>query len=512
MGKYLAGVDVGTTGTKALIFDLEGNALGSGYIEYSCSYPKPAWVEQDPKMLIESVFQTLSQSVAASGVDPAEIAGISVSAQRCSPVFINKYDEPIKMISWQDNRAVEETELIAKTIGVERYYQITGMPLCTTWMLPKMLWIRKNEPDIWMVTKRVVQVHDLILKALGADDFYSDIPEAALFGLWDVDNLVWSQEILDALNLDSAILPLMKPSGIQIGTLSESAAKKCSLAAGTPICTGLGDQNAATVGAGVVEAGRISVSLGTGGIAIAYCDKPVRDSNGKAMVVNHAAGAWEYEGLQNGAAGVFRWFRDEIAEGLKPIAAQQDKDIYVLLNEMIEQVPAGAKGLLVMPYFAAAAAPRWETSARGTILGLTFAHDKACLARAFMEGIVFEQKDIMTSIKSMGIELTEVRILGGATKSDVWNQIQADMYDMPVETLKITDSAVLGAAMAAGVGVGIFNGFKHASDILVKPDKRYLPIKENVEVYNSLFRIYCKAFDALKNEYIFNDLAQFQMK
>jgi xylulokinase len=229
------------------------------------------------------------------------------------------------------------------------------------------------------------------------------------------------------------------------------------------------------------------------------------------MVTNHAIhGRWQLEGYQAGAAGVFRWFRDEVATLEKTIADKQGKDVFELINELIEKTPVGAKGLVFLPYLASATAPRWNSSARGTLIGLTFAHDRGCLARAFMEGITMEQKDIIEAMLRTGVEVQAARIMGGATKSELWNQMQADMYNLPVETLKVTDAAVLGAAILAGVGVGVFSSVENGVEQMVSVSKRYMPIAENVQTYNDLYQVYSKAYKGLADSGTYDALVAIQ--
>ena len=509
--KYLAGIDVGTTGSKVMVFDQKGTLLSSAYVEYTCTYPQPNWVEQDPHMLMDAVAQCSRKLFDKGEVRPEDIAAISVSAQRSCTIFLDKDGEPIKLISWLDNRAGEQVEEIARKIGSDRYYDITGMPLATTWVLPKVLHTRAHDPETWNRTVKIVQLQDLILHSLGADDFYSDEPDATFYGMWDSRTFDWSKELLDAFDLDASLFPAVYPSGRPAGAISAQAAARTGFAEGTPLCIGIGDQNSAALGSGIVRPGSISVSLGTGGLATALLDSCYRDPNRQAMVTHHAThGLWTFEGLQNAAAGAFRWFRDEIAAHEKAVAEQDGTQVYDKLNEMIESVPVGAKGLLMLPFFAGAAAPRWNPQAKGGFLGLTFAHDRACMARACVEGITLEQKDIMESIRRGGVTFDQVRIMGGATKSPIWNQIQADIYGLPCETLKVTDAAALGAAICAGVGVGLFPSMEAAADAMVQVDQRYEPNPENTARYQRLYDLYCKVYQALDGAEVFSILEELQ--
>jgi xylulokinase len=498
------GIDVGTTGAKAALFDEEGTQLNIAYKEYPCNYIKPGWVEQDAALLANTVHALIKEVMGHVRKTNYSIAAVATSAQRNSVIFTDNDENPLKMIGWQDSRAVEECREIEKRTGVEAFYRTCGLPLSPMWILPKLMWVKKNESDLWKKTKRIVQLNDFILKNLGAADYYMDDGCANNFGFWDLKNRCYSDQMISEYGIPKDRLPIHVLSGTKIGAVSGEVSRMTGLPAGTPLCVGAGDQNAATVGAGVVEEGRLSVSLGTGGIAIAYMDKLIMDPAHKIMVANHAIdGKWEYEGLQKASAGIFRWFRDEVATLDNYLAEQNGENYYEKIEAKVAAVPAGAKGLLLLPYFSGSAVPQWDDNARGALLGLSFSHDTACMARAFMEGVVMEQKKIIEHFRESGICVQDIRVIGGVTKSDVWNQIQADMYDTPVKLPVVRDAAVLGAAICAAVGSGAYASIKEAAGKMVKIEKVYQPIKENVRIYNDNFAIYKDAYKTLTDCKVF---------
>jgi len=296
-----------------------------------------------------------------------------------------------------------------------------------------------------------------------------------------------------------------------VGKVSAEAAGKCGLAPGTPISVGAGDQSAGAVGAGIVQKGLVSISLGTAGAVTAYLDKPFRDPAAKTMVTSHPIhGSWLLEGYQAAAASVYRWYRDEFG-GVELLEADRSgADFYDLMNAKVAAIAPGAKGLLVMPYFAGAATPRYNPAARGMVLGLTFAHDRFAVARAFMEGISMDMRDMLNSMLNSGVDVSEARILGGPTKSAVWNQIQADVYGIPVSSLKVADATVLGAAILGGVGAGVFASIKEGAEKLVRLDQRYEPDAQNIRIYDNLYGIYCRTYESLENSAVFSELASIQ--
>ena len=512
--KYLVGIDIGTTGSKVAIFDLNGKILSIGYREYTSIYPRPNWVEQDLKMILKLTAEASRECIERSNIDLSSILAISLSAQRSCTIFMNKSkNEIMPMISWQDGRATSEVEIIKNIVGKDKYYEITGLPLGTNWILPKILWLKKNQPEKWKEVYRIIQLHDYFLEKLGADEFFVDIPDATFYGLWNTDKLCWDEDLMRLFELKSSLFSNPMPSGTLVGKLSREASNLFGFKEGTPLCVGAGDQNSAVIGAGIINEGDLSISIGTGGIAITFLNAPFRDPNKMNMVTNHAIpGKWQMEGLQNGAAGVFRWFRDEIALFNNKITGNDNiTNIYKILDDLIKEVPAGAKGLLLLPYLAGSAAPRWNPDARGTLIGLTFAHDTACLARCFMEGITLEMKDIINSMLKSGIKITNAILIGGASKSDIWNQIQSDMYKMSVSTLEVSDAAILGAAILAGFGSKVFRSIPEGVEKMVALDKTFTP-GGNTSLYDRLYDIYRRAYHSLDNGKIFELISELQTK
>lgn len=512
MPTCLAGIDIGTSGAKGMVFDLRGSALGAGFREYPCSYPRPGWVEQDADLLVDAAMQALAEAVSRSGVSPGAIASLSLSAQRCCGIFLDGAERSVRpMISWQDNRATAEVEEIAAAIDEGEYYRRTGYPNSTTWLLAKLLWVRKHEPDVWRKTRRVVQVHDYFVRALGADDYVVDWNDAGYFGFFDPASGRWDPALLERFAIPRALLPVPLASGTPVARLSAAAARRCGLAEGTPVAVGAGDQSAGAVGAGVVRKGLVSISMGTAGAVTAFLDAFYRDPGKRTLVTAHPiAGKWLLEGYQAAAASVYRWFKEQLGAAESAEAERTGASFYALMNDKVAAVPAGSRGLLVLPYFASAATPRYNPVARGTVLGLTFSHDRIALARAFMEGITLEMKDMVASMVRSGVAVTEARVLGGPTRSEIWNQIQADVYGLPVTTLAVPDAPVLGSAILGAVGAGVFPTVEAGADAMVRLDRRYEPIPRNVETYAALYDAYCRAYDGLDRGGAFAALAALQ--
>lgn len=502
-------IDVGTTGIKAAILDFQGNPISFEYTEISCFYPAPNMVEQDANLIKSVTLSTIKNLLDNDEVDATRIASVSVSAQRCSVIFLGDNREPNLMISWQDNRSSKEVSEISEKITKREYYYSTGLPLCETWILPKLLWVKNNLPEIYKKTSKIVQVHDFILEALGADDYYSDYSDCAFYGFWDTDKTKWNSNYLESFKIDKRRLSTPMPSGTLIGKVTESVSRKTGIVQGTPLCIGVGDDNAACAGTGIIDEEYVCSIIGTAGGMKAFSSVPVRDNKLCCLITNSVSGGWQIEGHSNAAASGYRWFRDEFAVSESLCAKSSEKNVYDVLNEKISKVPVGSRGLLTMPYFAAASSPYFNVNARGCIIGLSLFHNHIDIARSFMEGITLENKDILNSMESMGVNPSVIRATGGATNSDVWTQIQADIFGLPVERLVISDAALLGAAMCAGVGVGVYSSFEVAANSIIKVKDRTEPIAENVHFYSRLYQTYVKTYKSL-SENIFDELSELQ--
>lgn len=514
---YVIGVDTGTTGVKAKIYDLTGRIVAQAYREYGCVYPKPGWIDQDINMLSRSNDAVLSEVIATSGVNPADIKAVGMSTQRCLFLCVDADGNVLRDgmgISWQDARSGAEVEWMRENIGTAHYYDIVGMPPSVVWTAPKIRWLQLHEPEVYAKTAKIITTQEWFLRELGAKDgWFQDYSNGSLFGLMNIRSFEWDTELLQTFGIDAGLLPELVPSGVQVGVVDAAASARTGLAVGTPICTGGGDQQCAAVGAGVIATGLAEVTLGTAGVSIAHLDEPRFDPNHKINCSASAiAGAhkWISEGLQAAAASSYRWFRDAIGYVGNQVQAQGGGDAYEVLNGMVASIPAGAQGLIYLPYLAGSVAPNFDANAKGGFLGLTFAHSTAHLARAVMEGVSFETRDILESFAAMGTPLDEIRLSGGATKSPLWCQIQTDIYKRPTVALEEGECTVLGAALLGAMGAGVFGSMQEGVDQMVRVKATFEPNPALGERYDEEFAIFRDAYRALADGGVFGGLARFQ--
>ncbi|MDX9867811.1 MAG: FGGY family carbohydrate kinase [Kiritimatiellia bacterium] len=495
MASYLMGIDIGTTGAHAMLFDLEGNALGSGYREYASVFPAEHQVEQEAELLVESVFEVCRQTVSQAKVDPKEVLAVSLTSQRATFGLMDADGKILggRFYVWQDNRALSVLPEIAARIRAEELYQLTGMPLTPTFSLEKLVWIKKHQPERYARTRTIVFPADYLLFRFGAGVLRTEVTCACCSGMIDIRTLDWSGRALDAVGLDRAKLaPLVRP-GTVVGKLSREAAGRSGLAEGTLLVTGTGDQQAAALGAGVIESGRASLTLGTAGLLVVGTRQlELEKSPGLMAPSSGLLGLYELEGIQLGAASCFRWTRDLFfhpdltGENTTPPAVNR----YKQMDRLILGSPPGANGLVFLPFLSGAGYPHWDPLASGTFTGLRFSHTHADLMRAVLEGISLESFDMYQQMRKAGVTIASLAVTGGAMESPVWRQTIADVFNMEISPLRVPNATLVGAALFAGIGAGVFRDVAEGVARTVRFEPPVQPIPGNVETYRKRYETY----------------------
>jgi xylulokinase len=506
--EFVAAIDAGTTGLRTIIFSINGRINSQAYEEYTSSFPSPSSVEQNPLEWWRAVCNTSKNAIRKARIKPDEIVGIAVTNQRETIVPVSVVGEPLRTaIVWQDRRTTEECKEIASKIGAEKIYSITGLTIDPYFSAPKILWIKKNQEEIFSKTFKFLLVHDYIVMKL-SDEFITEQSNASRTMLFDIKNLDWSEEICSMLGIPKEKLPAVYPSGKGIGVVSDKASRLTGFAARTPVITGAGDQQAAALGIGVTQSGRMKATTGTGTFILAFLDEPKYDSKRRVLCSCHAVpGKWVNEASIFTTGAVYRWFRDQFGQAERIEAERSGRDPYDLLNEQAAKIPPGSRGVMIIPHCMGSGAPHWNPYDRGMMLGFTIGHERGCIVRAIMEGTAYEIRENMEVMKEIGTEIRELRVTGGATRSSTWNQIQSDVTGLPVLKGAVEEATSVGAAILAGVGAGIYKGAVEAADEMVKIAERYAPNKENMQLYTRLYNIYERAYKAVSDQNIFGELS-----
>ncbi|MDO5552926.1 MAG: FGGY family carbohydrate kinase [Planctomycetia bacterium] len=506
MSEILAAVDLGTTSVRCCLFETNGNCLAAAGKEYPTAYPFPGAVEQDLSRMTDDTFDVCRQAMAAGEIDPVRVKAVSFSTQRSCFCPVDRKGAIIRpMISWQDSRTARQVERMSQAISNEDFTARTGLPLSTVNLLPKLLWMQENEPEEYAKIDKIVQCQDVLLHAFGVDDWITDRSCAAFYGCWNVGQKSWDPLLLDLFQLTESRFGRPELSGQVVGTIPRHVADKTGFAEGTPICLGAGDQNCSVLGMGAVRSGQVTITLGTAGLVILSTENPRCDLPGMFCTNHIVPDLWNLEGLSNAAASSLRWYRDAFVTQI----ADETKvgNVWSYFEQCATSVPPGANGLLFLPYLAAAAAPHWNPDARGCLLGLALSHGQGDVLRAIMEGVVFEVNEMLQVWRGRGIALDAIRLGGGATRSKLWNSIQADVYNCPVEIVREQETAALGAALLAGYGVGLFSSLAEGVDAMVHADQRIEPNAANQACYQERFELFQQSYHALNNGQIFSRLA-----
>ena len=515
MVKYVVGIDAGTTGSTVMIFDLEGNLIGTGYREYSCKYPHPGWVEQDINDLWAGICEAAKEVLIKTEVDPKEIGSLGISSQRGTFVPIDKDWVPLcDSIVWSDGRASEEVKWIEENIGRDHYHEVSGDPLSGMWAYAKYKWVIDKRPDLYKKAWKFVNGQEWLLHNLGSKELFTDPSSLALNGMLDVKTLDWSAELLNAIGIDKDKLPPVKTSMTQVGVISKKASELTGFAEGMPICCGGGDQQCAAIGSGVIREGLAEITIGTAAVMVAHVDSPKPDVNHTVLFGGHAMpNKWDMEALTFAAGVTLRWWRDTYGQPEKEAAKALGLDPYDLITLEAENAPVGCKGYLFMPFFNSQVSPYYHDNATGGSLGLTLAHDRGTMARAVMEGVIYELRMSVEAMENvLGRPFEAIRLSGGGAKSKLWCQMQADVYGRPVEKLNVSDCTTLGAAILGAAGAGVFDNIEEAVDKMVHTFGIIEPNMENHKIYTDLYNIFKDTFLALRDADIYNKLAAVSTK
>lgn len=499
---FLLGIDIGTSGTKTVLFDESGNTVASALSEYPLYQPNIGWAEQDPEDWWNATVITIKKVIHKSGVNSSDIKGVGLSGQMHGAVLLDSDNNVLrKSIIWCDQRSHKECEQITSIVGREKLISITANPALTGFTASKIMWVKNNEPQIFDRVKKILLPKDYIRYKL-TGEFATEVSDASGMQLMDIPKRQWSGEILQKLEIDSNMLGKLYESYEISGNVNKLASELTGLKEGTPVAGGAGDQAAGAVGNGIVKSGVISSTIGTSGVVFAYTDKVSIDPKGRVHTFCHAVpNTWHIMGVTQGAGLSLKWFRDNFCIEEKRTAELMGIDPYVLMDQEAEKIQPGSKGLIYLPYLMGERTPHLDPDAKGVFFGLSALHEKPDMIRSVMEGVVYSLKDCLEIIKDMNVEIKEVRASGGGGKSKLWRQMQADVFGTGITTINSSEGPALGVALLAGVGAGIYKSVEEACDTAIKVKSVQQPDMSNTEKYSEFYKIYTKLYTSLKDNY-----------
>ena len=498
------GIDSGTSGIKAIVLDDTGKLLGVGYCECDLITPKPGWVEQNPLDWWHACCEAAKQAVVKSGRG-MEIEAIGFSGQMQGCTLMDKEMSPVgNCMIWLDQRAAAEADEVNAKLDTNEMLGITASYCLPSYWVPKLLWLKKNKPSDFEKVHTVLFTKDYLrFKMTG--EIATEVSDASLTFLLDMKTRKWSDRMFELTGIPRSIVPerVLESQDIA-GYLNGSIARDWGMKPGIPVVAGGGDQTAGGVGSGVVKPGVIAATIGTSGVVFGCCDTPFIDPERRAMysICHSVPGKYSFLGCTLGAGGSFKWMRDTLFHDKKAAFAAEGKDVYDYMTGLAAEAPVGSEGLCFLPYLGGESTPHVDPDARGVFFGLSYRHGLNAMCRAAMEGITYSLRDTMEILrKSNGLQISEVRAMGGGAKSALWRQIQADVYNATVVTMNMEEGPAAGAAIMAATGCGHFKSIEEGGAAILKVATVTDPIPANVSMYDEYYQTYRELYPVLKDMY-----------
>jgi len=506
MSCYLVGTDIGTTGTKTVLIDTDGNILAHSFQDYPLITNYMGYAEQEPELYWEAACKTISEVILNSKINPKKIQGIAISGLSPACIMINRQLEPLQLAHiWMDRRSTLQCQWLIDNIGQERIFNISANPIDPYYSLTKLMWERDNRPLLYKEAFKMLSAADYpVMKLTGVA--VTDYSNASLYGIaFNIRKKTWDEQLIRDIKIDINKLPEVLPCEEIAGYVTKEASTKTLLPAGTPVLAGTVDCNAAWVGAGAIQEGDTSIAMGTTGV-IGVVHKQEKFSR-KMITIVHAANSREtYTTLSAQLCGaIYKYFRDNFINDRTNNSGNDEADTFKVMDLEAQNINPGSDGLILLPYFQGERTPVWDPLARGLIFGINLNHTRGHLIRAVMEGVGYAFRDNFNIIKKSGIKMTlPIVMIEGGAKSKLWRQIVCDMLEVPGAYLKNSSGAPFGSAILAGVGTDVFKDFnivKKLNEIrdITEPDKN------TAGVYKKYFRIFQKLYK--NNKSLFKDLA-----
>lgn len=503
---YILGVDIGTSGTKTVLFSEDGIPVSSATYEYPLYTPQNGYAEQDPLDWWNAVVNGIKQVIGESGVVASEIKGIGLSGQMHGLVMLDGDNKVIRRsIIWCDQRTSKEVAEITDRVGADRLIEITANPAITGFTAAKIMWVKNNEPQNYEKCRHILLPKDYIRFML-TGEYATEVSDASGMQLLDIPNRCWSEEVLNKLGIDKSLLAKVYESPEITGKITGRAAELTGLAEGTIVVGGAGDNAAAAVGTGVVEDGKAFTTIGSSGVVFAHTSNISIDKKGRVHTFCCAVpNCWHVMGVTQSAGLSLKWFRDNLCWSEMETALNMGVDPYYLTDKEAMDVPIGANKLLYMPYLNGERTPHLDPNCRGAFVGLSTMHKKKDMIRAVMEGVSYSLRDCVEVMREMNINVTDMMACGGGGSSPLWRQMLADLYACPVKTTQNKEGPALGVALLAAVGAGIYSSVPEACKAVILPDKVQNPIQKNIGEYEKVYGVYKKLYPAMKS--CFEDIA-----
>jgi len=499
--RLLLGIDLGTSGCKIAVFDFDGNVVAHHTSHYRTFYPDKDHVEQDANEWWDAVCKGIRNVLSNNDVIAGEIAGIGVDGTSWACLPVDKEGNPLcRAMLWLDRRATRQAEQMKEKLGEERLVALSGNPVDAAYIVPKILWLKQNRPDVYNKSYKFLQSNAFIVYKL-TGEFSQDYSQGYGFHFFNISKGCWDERVAEELGISLELMAPLFYSHQVVGTVTRKAAEETGLIPGIPVVAGGLDAACCTLGAGVVKPGQAQEQGGQSGGMSIQIDRPV--IHPKLILGYHVVpNQWLLQGGTVGGSGALRWFAEQFRPSFDVANGVQNNDIFEQMSQEASKIPPGSGGLIFLPYMAGERSPIWDTKARGVFCGLSYDKTRAHMVRAIMEGVGFSLLHNLKTAEEVGVCTTELNSVGGAANSLVWTQIKSDITGKIIKVPSSDYAAALGSAILAGIGVGVYKDFDEAVKKSVKVQRIHEPDPKKYEVYSKCYTLYLELYERLKEYFV----------
>ncbi|WP_070000946.1 xylulokinase [Cellulosilyticum sp. I15G10I2] len=498
MQKLLLGIDLGTSSCKVAVFEKNGNVVAQKTGSYRVYYPQKGWAEQDPNEWWQVICTTTKRMLEENNIDASTIAGIGIDGQSWSAIAVDKKGEVLcNTPIWMDTRASEICEEIKSQISEDEIFSVCGNSLQPSYTLPKILWYKKHTPDIYAKIDKVLQSNSFIVYRL-TDQITQEKSQGYGHQCFDMHTGKWDENLCEKLGIDRHMLPDIYDCHEVVGYVTKHAAEATGLFEGTPVVAGGLDAACGTLGAGVVRSGQTQEQGGQAGGMSICIDKYSAD---KRLILSYhvVPNTWLLQGGTVGGGGVVKWFEQEFGAAEREMAKQNGTNSFEEMSSEADAIPSGSEGLVFLPYMSGERSPIWDPKAKGIYFGLDFSKTRSHMIRASFEGVAYSLRHNLEVAENTGAKVNTLHAMGGAANSEVWTQIKADVTGKKIAVPASDTATTLGAAILAGVGVGVYESFEEAVRETVQIKRVHEPDMEKHNQYQKYFDMYLELYEKLKD-------------
>ena len=498
MKSYLLGIDIGTSACKVAVFNKAGEVLAAATGDYPVYYPHEGWAEQNPDDWWSAVCKATKETISKAGISSDEIAGVGIDGQSWSAIAIDKDGKVLTNTPiWMDTRSQDICDRLNKEIGEDEIFKVAGNSLQPSYTTAKIIWYKENLPEVYANIYKILQSNSFIAFRL-TDAISHDMSQGYGLHCFDMQKGCWDAEMCKKLGIPMEFLPDLCACDHVVGTVTAKASEESGLAVGTPVVAGGLDAACGTLGAGVLHAGETQEQGGQAG-GMSICIDEYRADPRLILGYHVIPDKWLLQGGTTGGGGVMRWFEREFADYERIMKEETGVSSLNQLNVIAEKVAPGCDGVVFLPYMSGERSPIWNPHAKGVFYGLDFAKTKGHMVRACMEGVALSLRHNLEVAKEAGANAEVLRAMGGSANSLLWTQIKSDITGKPIVVPSSDTATTLGAAMLAGVGVGLYKDYEEAVALTVKETRRHEPNKDNHDIYEETYNTYLELYKSLEH-------------